>query len=145
MIVGQEIVGVPGCDHWHPQAICQREDPVVLAGETDSGARIDHRPGGLSKPGNDILNLPGNVARAKGRKVFLRIVRFESGRIDRRCLHINGQIEPYGPWPSKGRQMQRPFKVVSNAGGIVDQCGIFRDAADHGNDIRFLIAQLPQR
>jgi hypothetical protein len=64
--------------------------------------------------------------------------------VDGRALHVDGDVQPHRPRPAGSRQEQRLIEMPGDVFGSFDKGRILGNAADHGNDLALLVAQLPQ-
>ena len=134
----------PRRGHRHLKTLRELEQQFRCTRETHARPAEEYRTLRGQQPCGDILHLRIESLRRNGRRIFHRIVRVHRFRIDHRSLHIHGDVQPARSRAAMFRQKNCALEMIADRLGLGDRLRILRDARDHADDVRLLIAELPQ-
>ena len=134
----------PGRRHRDAQLADHVVEAFERLAQTHPGAGQHDRPPGRPQPAQDLADLIAQLFAVPARRVLGGVVTGQLVRVDLARLHVHGHVDPAGAGPSRRGQEQHPFQVVTNTLRVRDEDGVLGDAADHADDVHFLVAQLAQ-
>src|ERR1039458_37977 len=92
--------------------------------------------------GREPCRISADIA---ARELLLRgIVTAKTGGIDGRSLHVDRNIKPARDGASTVCEVPGALEVISGGERVVDQHRVFGDVRNHGDDVGFLVSELPQ-
>src|ERR1035441_6057105 len=147
-IVGSnEVVGPRGRD-WHTKAVTKGVKFIDCMSGADARAREDYGTLGVA---NAIENLAAlrRKPRAVGEAVTMAvvvsgIVTPKACGINGRGLYVHGNIKPARSRAATLRQVPGALQMIANGEGIIDEGCVLGDAANHGDNVGFLVPELAQ-